>query len=229
MLPHGPVTVVAENVWRVDGTNEGMPLGRVMTIARRTDGSLVLHNVIALDDATMSEVERLGPIGTIVVPNGWHRLDAPAFESRYPSARILCPAGAKKRVSAVVEVDGAYEDLPPDEAVRLEPLEGLGGVEGVLQVRSADGVTLAFNDTIFNQPRLPGGFGFVYHHVIRSTGGPKVPPVARWFMVKDRRALRSHLERLAALPDLRRVIIMHGQSPESDPGGFLRTVAATLD
>lgn len=228
VLPHGPLTELAENLWRVEGSLEGMPLRRVMTIARRNDGSLVVHNAIALEPAAMAEVEAKGPVAAIVVPNGWHRLDARAFVERYPNAKVFCPAGARKRVAAEVAVDGTYEDWPTGGAVALEPLDGVR-VEGVMRVRSSDGTTLAFADLVFNQPRLPGAFGFVYHHVVRSSGGPKVPLIARLMMIDDRRALRAHLERLADTPDLRRVVVMHGVSPaQGEAASFLGSVAATL-
>lgn len=228
ILPHSPVRTLAENAWHVEGSVEGMPLGRSMTVARRRDGSLVVHNAICLEEAAMKELEAHGPVGTVVVPNGWHRLDVAAFKDRYPQARVLCPAGARKKVSSVVAVDGTYDDLPDDGAVRLVHLDGLGRQEGFLEVRSPDGVTLAFNDIIFNLARLPGFSGWIFHNIIGSTGGPKVTRVGKLFMVKDKAALRRQLETLAALPDLKRVIVMHGRSPESDAAGFLRTVVATL-
>lgn len=40
--------------------------------------------------------------------------------------------------------------------------------------------------------------------------GPKVTRMMLLMAVKDRRALRAHLDRLAATPDLTRVLIMHG-------------------
>lgn len=228
VLAHGPVTQLAENLWTVEGSLDDMPLRRVMTIARRGDGSLVLHNAIALDAAAMSEVDTRGPVAALVVPNGWHRLDAHAFKERYPGAKVYCPAGARERVSHVVPVDAIYEEWPADEAVTLEPLDGVR-VEGVMRVRSSDGTTLAFNDLVFNQPRLPGTFGFVYHYLVRSSGGPKVPPVSKLIMIKDRRALRAHLERPADTPDLRRIVVMHGVSPApGQAASFLRAVAATL-
>ena len=67
--------------------------------------------------------------------------------------------------------------------------------EGFLQVRSpGEGSTLVFNDVVFNLRRLPGLFGFVYH-LLGSSGAPKVTRLLKLFLVKDKRALRAHLER----------------------------------
>ena len=90
VLPHGPIEKLSERVWRVEGDVPGMPLKRVMTIAKRADGGLVVHNAIALDDAGMAQIEQWGPVRVIVVPNGYHRLDAKVFAERFPDA---CNAG----------------------------------------------------------------------------------------------------------------------------------------
>jgi hypothetical protein len=99
--------------------------------------------------------------------------------------------------------------------------------EGYLEIADDAGTTLVFNDAVFNQPHLPGGFGTVYK-LIGSSGGPKVTRLVKLAMVRDHRSLRAHLEKLAETPNLRRVIMSHGTRVESDPGGFLRQVAATL-
>jgi hypothetical protein len=65
-------------------------------------------------------VEALGPIKFILVPNGWHRRDAPAYKQRYPEAKILCPAFCKSLVENVVKVDSTVE-----EAVERGELPGL--------------------------------------------------------------------------------------------------------
>src|SRR5690349_22929626 len=91
VLPHGPIQRLSERLWRVEGTLPSLPLPRVMTIARRSDGGLVVHNAIAVDDTVRAEIAAWGPIAAIIVPNGYHRLDAPAFHSRYPGARVVCP------------------------------------------------------------------------------------------------------------------------------------------
>ena len=60
VLPHGKIEKLEENLWRVDGTLPGGGPPRVMTIARLRDGRLVIHGAIALDDASMKELEALG-------------------------------------------------------------------------------------------------------------------------------------------------------------------------
>jgi hypothetical protein len=187
----------------------------------------VVHNGVALDAASMLAIEAWGTPAFLLVPNAWHRLDAPAYKARYPALRVLCPEGARKAVSEVVAVDGTYEDFPSDPAILVSYLEGVKRREGFLEVRSRDGVSLVFNDVIFNQPHLPGLNGLVMR-LLGSTGGPRVTRIGKLFLVKDRAALRAHMERLAALPDLKRVVIMHGASAGEGAAELLQKAAATL-
>src|SRR3954468_22815984 len=136
VLPHRPIEKLTENLWRIEGDLPGMPLKRVMTIIKRQDGSLIVHNAIPLGEGEMAELEAFGTVRYIIVPNGYHRLDAGVYKQRYPQAPVLCPRGARQKVAQVVAVDGTYEDLQPDDAVTVTTLEGVGAQEGVLLVRS---------------------------------------------------------------------------------------------
>lgn len=64
--------------------------------------------------------------------------------------------------------------------------------------------------------------------VTGSTGGPRVSRIMRTFVIADSRAFRGHLERLADLPQLQRIVVSHHETIDQDPAGTLRAVAATL-
>src|SRR5690349_19124776 len=113
VLEHSPIEELATNLWRVEGSLPGMPLRRVMTLVKREDGDLVVHNAIAVDDASLARIEAWGRPRWLIVPNGWHRLDAPAWKARFPDLRVLTPAGSRKKVEEVIHVDGGYEDFAP--------------------------------------------------------------------------------------------------------------------
>jgi len=228
VLPHRPLAQLSERVWRLEGDLEGMPLKRVMTIARRSDGGLVVHNAIAADDATMAAIAALGDIRMILVPNAFHRLDAKVFHDRFPAAQVSCPAGARAKVEQVVPVNATYDEIAADSAVELQTIDGTKANEGAMIVRDAAGTTVVLSDLVFNMPHLSGLQGFVLRYVTGSTGGVKVPRVARMFLIADRRGARAHLERLAALPGLCRVIVSHHEVIDRDPGRVLAAVATTL-
>ena len=184
---------------------------------------------MALDEAGMAWLESLGRPRWLLVPSGWHRLDAPRYKARYPELEVVCPAGSRKRVSKVVDVDATYAERPTlGDGVELETLEGVNQVEGVLRVRGSDGVTLVFNDVIFNLPHGKGLFWCVYGRLMGNTGGLKTTTIARWFVIKHKGALRLQLERLAEIADLRRLVVAHGQVVDTDATAALREVAASL-
>jgi len=228
VLPHGPIEKLSDRLWRIEGQLEGVALKRVMAVARRADGTLVVHNAIALGDSEMAEIEAWGPIETIVVPNGFHRLDAKVFADRYPAARVLCPAGAAARVSQIVEVSGYYDDLVPDGVVELVTLEGTKEREGAMIVRATGSTAIVLNDAVFNMDHIPGFTGFVLRYVTGSTGGPRVSRLMKWLMVADKQAFRAHLERLASLPELTHIVVSHHAVIVDDPAGTLRRVISAM-
>ncbi len=228
VLPHMAIEKLETNLWRVQGTLPKMDLKRVMTLVRLEDGRVVVHSAIALDEASMSEIEAWGRPAVLLVPNGFHRLDAPAWVARYPDSEVRAPKGSRKKIEEVVRVDAGYEDFDGGETVMLEILEGLAKVEGVLTVRSAAGTTLVFNDAVFNMPHGQGGAGLFFRYITRSTGGPRVSRLFRLFAVKDRAAFAAHLDRLASTPDLKRIIVSHHRMIVDQPAETLRRVAATL-
>jgi hypothetical protein len=120
-------------------------------------------------------------------------------------------------------VDGSYADAPADEDVKLAHLEGAKDAEGVMDVRSAGGRTLVFNDAVMNMPRLGGPAGFF----LAPTGRLAVPRFARWVWLKDKRAFKAHLARLAG-DDVARLIPGHGAIVAEQAAEALRAVAAAV-
>jgi hypothetical protein len=222
--PHRPLEKLESNLWRVEGDLPGSSGTRVMTVAKLASGGLVIHNAIALEEDQMKEIEAFGDPEILIVPNGFHRLDAKVFKQRYPKLRVLCPSSAKTKVAQLVAVDGTFDDGPKDDRVRMFHLDGTKGHEGVLEVKSDGGTTVVFNDAINNLPKLGGAIGMM----LAPTGRPAVPRIFRWFFVKDKAAFRTKLEALAATPDLRRVIVSHGKMMSEKPGDDIRTALTAL-
>jgi hypothetical protein len=228
VLPHLPIEKLEPNLWRVQGSLRGMALKRVMTLVRLDDGRIVVHSAIALGDDAMAEIEAWGTPAVLLVPNGYHRLDAPAWVARYSNLEVRCPGGARRKVEEVVRVDGDYDDLDLGEDLKIETLDGIARAEGVLIVRSPSGSTLIFNDALFNMPHGRGLAGLFFRYVTASTGGPRVSRLFRLFVVKDRTAFSAHLERLADTPDLIRIIVSHHRMITDRPADALRDVADAL-
>lgn len=223
---NGPLEEQSPNHLFVRGFLGRSRLGRNMSAVRLTDGRVVIHNAICLDEAGMARLEDLGELAFLLVPSAWHRADAARYKARYPQLVVLCPPGARGSVEKVVPVDGDYRDFPPDQRVQLEHWEGTGEAEGVVTVRDGDDAVLLTCDALFNLPH-EGGLAGLIPRLLGSSGGPKVTPLGKR-MIKDKAAFAGHLRRLAETPGLRRVLVQHREPIEGDVAATLRGVAAAL-
>jgi len=228
VLRHGPIEKLDNNIWCVTGSLPGMSLKRVMTLVRLDDSRLVIHSAVALDEGAMAEIEAWGRPAILLVPNAYHRFDAPAYLARYPDLEVYCPRGSRKKVEEVVRVHGSYDDFPENPTIALDHLDGVRNVEGVMRVRSSSGSTLVFNDAVFNMPHGRGVPGFIFRYITGSTGEPRVTRLFRMMAVKDKAAFRDNLQRLAGTPELKRIIVSHHEPITDRPAEILHQIAAAL-
>jgi hypothetical protein len=229
VLPHDAPEQLAPSLWRVEGDLPNMALRRCMVVSRLADGGLVIHNGMALDEPGMAWLESLGRPAWLVVPNGWHRLDAAKYLARYPDLKVICPSGSRAKVEQQVAVHRTYQDVGPlDAHTEFIELDGTKGAEGVMRIRSEGGVTLVFNDAIFNLEHGEGLFWWIYGRLLGNAGRAKVTTITRLLMVKQKAAFRAHLLRLADDLDLRRIIVAHGAVIRTDATARLRAIAEDL-
>ncbi|MBS1121550.1 MAG: Methanol oxidation glmU-like protein [Deltaproteobacteria bacterium] len=221
---HTPLEPLADGLWQVEAELAGLPMVRRMVIARRADGSVLVHNAVCADEPTMVAIEAIGPIRWLIVPGAYHRLDLAAWNARYPDCTVIAMPQVTPRIRERGRVDGGPELLPPDPTVTYAPLDGVPG-EGVL-VHRGRGITLVFNDVLQNNGKLPGWKGAALS-LLGSGGGPKVTRIARLVMVGDKRALAAHLVRLAT-PDLTMIVPGHGAVIRDGAAETLRSVARAL-
>jgi len=203
VLPHDPIEVLNERVWRVEGVMAS-GMRRTQTLVRLDDGRILLHNAIALRDEEMARIDAWGEVAGILVPNGYHRMDCRIMQERYPRARVYAPRGAVKKVAEATEVHGTYDDAPMDGSVKVRHLPGIKDQEGVIEVRGASGTTVVFNDMITNVAKAKPPIEWF----VGPTGQVSIPRFARWLWNNDKRALRADLQRIAA--EAERVIPGHG-------------------
>lgn len=229
VLPHGPLQEIDDDILTVAG-DIPMPLGnfpRRMTVVELARNRTAIFSAIALPEPQMARIEALGTPAFLIVPNPAHRLDAKIWKARYPKIRVIAPPGARKDVEEVVPVDdttGAFGDASVDFVVP----PGMKERESALVVRRPGGTTLIVNDLIghVRHPRGIGAkimarlFGFGVH-------GPRIPrPVRR--QLEDAPIARQ-LREWAAVPDLRRIIVSHGEPIGDDPAGALVRIAEGLE
>ena len=231
VLPHGSIEEVDDGILTVEG-DIPMPLGkfprRMTAIGLGGDHSLIF-SAMALKESDMRRIEALGKPSFLVVPNSHHRLDARIWKQRYPQLKVLSPPAAKDSVAEATPVD-AGKGAFGDKSVELVTVAGTGEAEAALVVTRSSGTTLVVNDVIANV-RHPRGLGAKIMARLFGFGvkRPQVPRVVKRIMVQDKEALAGQFRAWAADPQLKRIIVSHGEIIESDPAGVLRTLAAKLE
>jgi hypothetical protein len=214
-----------------------MPLGnfpRRMSVVALAGGRTAIFSAIALDEPEMARIEKMGRPAVLIVPGDQHRLDARIWKQRYPDLRVLAPPGARPAVAEIVPVDtadpAAAQVLLNDSTVRFLVVPGTGGHEAALEVRRGRRLTVICNDVIGNVAH-PHGIGARIMGRLMGFGlsAPQIPRLIRHKIVEDRAALAGQFRAWAAEPDLRRLIVSHGDVIEQDPAAVLRALADTLE
>jgi hypothetical protein len=227
--PHGALVEIDEGLLSVTGEIV-MPLGRFprrMTVIALANGGTAIWSAIALREPEMARIEALGTPRFLIVPNRAHRLDSRIWKQRYPALQVIAPPHSCEQVAEAVPVDST-RDAIGDPAIAFHLLDQKFD-EFALTVQRPGGTTLIVNDAIANV-RHPHGLGARIMARLMGFGvkRPRVPRVVRHMMIDDPAALAAQLRQWAAIPDLRRIVVSHGDVIEDDPAGVLRQVAATL-
>ena len=228
ILPHGEIETHGPDLWSVSGSL-AIPLRRRMVIYRLKDGTLLLHSVIALDEAGMAKLDALGKPSVVIVPHAGHRMDAGFYKRRYPGVRVVCPAGTRAEVEKVVAVDATCEDTLPALGIGLHPQVGWKHGEVVFELPAAGGKALLVSDVLGHRPYAAGLGGWVLSRVTGGIGARLgVPRIMKWGFLKDKAAARGSLSALAQIPNVAIVLPAHGEPVVSDCNEALRQAAAAL-
>ena len=227
MYPGLPLAI-ADNLWVVDGFIQMPPgpLSRRMTIARLPSGDLVVFSAIALDDKGFAAIESLGTPAFLVVPNPFHRQDAPVWKSRYPRMRVVAPEKARTAVDEVVTVDDTKGDFGSDQ-VRFIPVPGTKG-ESALVGHHAIGATLVVNDLIGNVRDARGLMKLALTAMGFAGNRPQVPRAFKARAIDDPLLVAQQFREWAEIPDLERIIVSHGSIIDEAPAALLHSLAARL-
>jgi hypothetical protein len=115
-----------------------------------------------------------------------------------------------------------------DDAVSLVIADGTRRAESVLLIRRDRGSTLVVNDLI-SHVRHPKGLGAKIFARVFGFGvkRPQMAREVRWLLVNDKAALARQLRQWAEIPDLRRIIVSHGDIIDRPPE-TLKAIAARL-
>ncbi len=212
LLPHGDLEPLGPGVWQVTGALP-FPVKRNMTIARLSDGTLLFHSVVAMNDAGMAALDALGAPSILIVPNAGHRMDAPFYKARYPNVRVVCPAGKRTKIEEVVAVDATSEDALPPLGVRLHALDGFKLGELAYELDTPGGKLLMITDALGNADVQPGLGGWLAANIACGVKGRLgVPRFIRWAFTRDKKVARASIQRLAVIGGVGVITVAHGKA-----------------
>jgi hypothetical protein len=228
ILEHDDLETLAPGLWSLRGSLP-IPLKRTMAVYRLGDGTLLLHSLIAMNETGMAKLEALGRPSLLVVPHAGHLMDARFYKTRYPEARVVCPAVVRAKIDATIPVDATCEEALPALGVRLHPMAGYKTGEVTYQVDVPGGTALLISEAVANRDHPPGFAGKFMAAVAGGIQGRLgVPRIIKFLFIKDRSAARASLTKLADLPDVRVVIPAHGRPLLDGCAEALREAAAGL-
>lgn len=199
-----------------------------MTVLALQGGGSAIWSAIPLREPEMARIEALGLVRFLIVPNQGHRLDLKPWKDRYPAAEVVAPPSARKAVMEAAPV-GATDDVLRDPAIAFHVVAGTKSDEFALTVKRADGTTLIQNDVLSNV-RHPKGLGAQIMARLFGFGvnGPRTSTLVRLMYLKDKATLARQFRDWAALADLRRIIVSHGDVIDRAPQDALVRAAADL-
>ena len=203
----------------------GVPFGRLMLVAKLASGDLWVHSPAELSPALREEVDALGPVRFLIVPNAFHGHAAVGdWRAAYPDAELHAAPNFDARRKDLV-VDRVLGDLPdPRWADDLDQATMLGHrfVPEVEFLHRASR-TLVGGDLVVNVPEdistpmrlwYGGGPGVIVPRLVRVD-------------IRDRRQARASLDRLLAW-DFDRLVPGHGSVVETGGREALRSAYAFL-
>ncbi len=188
----------------------GFDLGGRMTVVRLPDGGLWIHSPVRLEAATRAAVDALGPVRFLVAPNVMHHLSLGDWAAAYPRARVVAPAGLRRK-RPELRLDVELTDTPEPGYAQVLWQQRMRGIpkldEWVFLHRPSR--TLLLTDVAFHIRQSPSWLTRTYLKLCRTYGklGPTLL-LKSW--VKDRAALRASLDTVLGW-DFERVVVCHGE------------------
>lgn len=188
-----------------------------MTIARRTDGALIVHSPGPVDEAMRARIEQIGRVAAIIAPGDFHHLHVASCQRAFPEAETwICPGVERKQPA--LRYDGLLGDSAPPCLAADFTLAGVfGRLMGEVAMLHRPSRTLLLVDLIENFGDKTPGINWTlkaYWTLFRMWNVPGLAPEYR-FGWRDRAAARAALENIVSW-DFERIVIAHGNLIERD-------------
>ena len=222
--PHGELKQLDSRLWFVTGSLPVSRIPRNMVIYKLKNGGLLIHSAIALNAESMEKIERFGTPEYLLVPNKYHRLDAPLYRQRYENIKVICPSAIIKKVEEKVPVYDSVENAACKLGIGFyNPLRFRSG-ELVYELVIDGGCVLVFCDLLFNLSHLVGVTGWLLK-IAGSTGFFGTTRIGRLLM-KDKTAVKKLLLNLSEKDNLKYILVAHGDIISEDCNDKLRRAAS---
>jgi hypothetical protein len=226
VTPHSPLQKLDDNLWTVTSPVPGVKANRRMSIVRLADGGLVFYHAIPLAEDSLAEVLAWGTPRALVIGHQAHGIDAAPFAERLKMG-IYGPAPIEAKMrQRWPQLAGVVANVPKDDRCTFVELEGTKSGEPVQIVKSAGGVSLVWCDAFCATPDEGSTF---MTKLLGFAGGPRIIPLFRTFFMNDKVKLKAHFERLASIPNLKRLVPCHGEIISEDAPAVLRRAAEILN
>lgn len=228
IYPYSAPEAIAEGVWLIRG-NLPYPLHRNMVILRLATGELVLHSVVAMEEAGLRALEALGTPAYAIVPSVLHVMDAPFYRARYPAMKQLAPAAAMEEIGRTVALDGSVEDLLPSLGFGLHLVPGTKIAEFVYEAPLPGGGRALVANDVFGSDHAADDSRLLGRLVVEHIAVPGhrlgIPRIYNFRFITDVAEVRKFAGVLATVPDLRLITVSHGDPVTEAPADALRSIA----
>lgn len=229
-MPHGPIELVADDVFWVQGSiglGPGLRITRNMAIVR-SDGELTLFHAVRLSPEGEAELAKIGTVKNVVKLAHGHGQDDAYYLDRFDATYWALPDGARDQ-DPEIQQELRDNNLPFDD-VKLFAFRDSKEKEAALLVERSDGILIT-GDSVQNWTDT-AGCSLPAKLVTRLMGFLRRPaqigPPWRKMMTPDEGTLRPDFERLANL-DFAHIVAAHGRPLMNTAKRDLRaTIEATF-
>jgi hypothetical protein len=212
----------AEGVWVASAPQKFMSweLGARMTVLRLSDGSLVVHSPIALDESLENSIVALGPVGHIVAPNLFHHLYTADAAAAFPEAKLHGPAGLQKKRPDLRFDATLGEQLEATWRDDLETLEIQGTMLEETVFWHKPSGTLVSADLVENFKTADDWWTRLYLQIGGIYGEVGLSRMLR-LAYRDRKKARRDIDQLLSW-DFDKIVLAHGEPIDSNGVEALR-------
>jgi hypothetical protein len=196
------------------------------TIVRLASGGLLVVSPPPRDAGGLEQVDALGEVKEVLVPNSFHYLYTREFLSLHPNAVLRTAPGLHQRVPGL-PVGDELTDSPPRSWSGIIEHAVLGPVRGASEVVlfHRPSATLVVTDLAFHMLHFENRMERTAWRVAGVPRGFGPSRSARLTLLRDRTVAAAFLARVLAWP-FERVLVAHGEPLEENARAVFRTAFA---